>query len=69
VRQDLSNLSEIDMMGAALKKQDNQNKEGPSMAEVLAKKRAEQDARVVEESKSGKPSNKDMEDRKTRLLA
>lgn len=69
VRQDLSNLSEIDMMGAALRKQDDQNKDAPSMAEVLAKKRAEQDARLEEAKTSGKPSKTDVEDRKTRLLA
>ena len=58
----------MDMMGAALRKQDTLNEAVPSMSELLAKKRAEQDKKL-EEAKSNKPSNQEMEDRKTRLLA
>ena len=67
VRKDMTSLNDQDMMAQALEKQSEANQEGPSMSELFAKKRAERE-KEIEENK-GKPSNKEVEDRKARLLA
>ena len=65
-------IEEMDMMNAALEKQDKLNQEsGPSMAELMKMKR-QQTEKLIEESKENTgsgPSKSDMEERKARLLA
>ena len=54
VQKDLTSLNEMDMMEAAMKKQDDAN-EGLSMKELFEKKRIEAEKKV-EEAKTSGPS-------------
>ena len=67
VQKDLTSLNEMDMMEAAMKKQDDAN-EGLSMKELFEKKRIEAEKKV-EEAKTSGPSQSEKEERKARLLA
>ena len=66
---DLTSLGEMDMMQAALKKQDEANADsGLSMKELFEKKRIEAEKKM-EEAKTAGPSQSEKEERKARLLA
>ena len=72
VKKNIQNIEEMDMMTAALEKQDQINdNSGPSMAELMKMKRAKTE-KLIEESKENTgngPSKSDIEERKARLLA
>lgn len=63
---DMNSLNDQDLMEAALRKQEEANKEAPSMSELFAKKRTEREKQIEEQKMK---SNNDVEDRKARLLA
>lgn len=69
VQKDLTSLGEMDMMQAALKKQDEANADsGLSMKELFEKKRLEAEKKL-EESKTSGPTQSEKDERKARLLA
>ena len=69
VQKDLTSLGEMDMMQAALNKQDEANADsGLSMKELFEKKRLEAEKALAEKQSSG-PSKSEVEERKARLLA
>ena len=65
---DQTNLNDMDMMQAALDKQQTKNENQPSMAELFRQK-TEKATKELEASKASGPSKSDVADRKARLLA